>query len=90
MKLTPTPSGYTLRLSAQETWDWAIGHGWPGSMLSGRRVRLEVDSNGLCDLAIDGGRGDQDCPSEELNALVSDHLPAAFRHLWPCWERRAT
>jgi hypothetical protein len=38
----------------------------------------QFDSNGLCDLAIDGGHGDQDCPSDELMAIVADLWPAKY------------
>ena len=81
-----TKSGYTLRLSANNTHDWACRAGsvWPCSVLNNRRVRVEVDANGIVDLAIDGKSGD--CGSDELEAIVSDHLPAEYRHLWPTWE----
>lgn len=64
-----------VKLSARETEDWATrpGAAWPCSFLSGRRVVAVFEPNGdLVDLAIDGGRGDQDCPSDELGAIVSD------------------
>ncbi len=79
--------GYTLWLSAQDTYQWAWGPiGWACSFLSGKRVVVAVDSNGLCDLSINGGRGDQDCPGDELEAIIADHLPARLHHLWPAWE----
>lgn len=79
--------GYTLWLSADDTYNWAHREGaaWPGSTLSGERVVVCVDSNGLCDLTING-KSDQDCDSNELSALVTDHLTEDYRHLWPIWE----
>lgn len=66
-----------LWLSARDTYDWAHRPraAWPCSFLSDRRLFAEFTENGdLVDLAIDGGRGDQDCPSDELNAITSDFL----------------
>lgn len=78
--------GYTLWLSARDTCAWATrpGSEWPCSVTSGKPVRVGVDRNGLHDVAIDG-RID-DCPGDELDALVAYHLPAEARHLWPTWE----
>lgn len=69
--------GSKLWLSASDTYSWAHkpGAAWPCSFLSGRRLFAEFDSRGdLVDLSIDGGRGDQDCPSHELDAIVADYL----------------
>ena len=80
-------NSYTLWLSATDTYNWAHKPGahWPCSDLSGHRACVCVDSNGLCDLTIDG-KYDQDCSGNELSAIVADHLPASYRHLWPVWE----
>jgi hypothetical protein len=43
-------------------------------LLTDRRLVAVFDSNGLADLAIDGGHGDQDCPADELSACCADHL----------------
>jgi hypothetical protein len=81
-----TVTGYSLNLSSNETYEWAhkSGAAWPCSTLSGSRLRVDVDSNGLCDIAIDG-----QCPDgvdgTELDAIVSDHLKKEAHHLWPCW-----
>ena len=74
--VTITENGVNVWLSANDTHAWAhrSGASWPCSQLSGRRVFAGFDSNGLCDVAIDGGRGDQDCDSAEFNACVADHL----------------
>lgn len=96
IKAWPDNTGYSMWLSANDTYNWAHrpGKSWPCSQLSGKRLVVEVDSNGLCDLAIDG-RTDTDCDGSELDAIVDDHLPAYLRHLWPSWrqptfeERRA-
>ena len=75
---TKRESGYTkVWISARETREWAHkdGASWPCSFLSGRRLFAEFDRNGdLVDLAIDGGRGNQDCPNDEFYAIVSDML----------------
>ena len=68
-------SGNTIWLSARDTYDWANkpGASWPCSFLSNRRVVAVFEDNGdLVDLAIDGGRGDQDCPADEFNAIMAD------------------
>lgn len=62
-------------LSARETRAWARKPGaiWPCSFLSGRAVVAEFDPRGdLVDLSIDGGKGDQDCPCDEFNAIMED------------------
>lgn len=66
-----------LWLSADDTWYWANNPGalWPCSFLSGKRLFVKFDANGdLVDLIVNGGRGDQDCPSDELNAMTEDFL----------------
>lgn len=70
--------GVTLWASARDTYAWAHrpGESWPCSQLSGRRVVACFDRNGLCDLSIDGGRGDQDVDGNELSALCADMLAA--------------
>lgn len=85
--------GYTLWLSARDTYRWANRSGarWPGSTLADHRLVVTVDQNGLCDLTVDG-RYDwadldgNDLDGNELDALVADHVPAGCRHLWPVWE----
>ena len=77
MTLQSSENGVKLWLSANDTYDWAHKSGatWPCSFLSDRRLFAEFDRHGdLVDLSIDGGRGDQDCPSGELNAIVADHV----------------
>jgi hypothetical protein len=85
MRIQGCGNGYTIWLSAQDTEDWARrpGASWPCSTLAGHRLRIEVDSNGLCNLSVDGRYGDVD--GHELDACVADHLPAEYRHLWPVW-----
>jgi hypothetical protein len=80
-------TGYTLWLSARDTYDWAskLDAVWPGSTLSDHRLMVSVDSNGLCELTLDGHQFNAD--GHELDAVVSDHLPAAYRHLWPVWSK---
>ncbi len=78
---------YTMWLSANDTYRWANKPGarWPCSQLADRRIVVEIDANGLCDYAIDGGHGYQNIDGSEIEACVSDHLPADLRHLWPAW-----
>ena len=85
-----SPTSYTLWLSARDTYNWATRPNaiWPCSTLRDHRVMVQVDSNGLCDLTIDGRMPDDPDlgAGGELEAIVSDHLPASLRHLWPTWE----
>ena len=78
--------GYTLWLSAADTEAWARkpGAAWPCSTLAGHAVRVDVDSNGLCGVAVDGRDG-ADVDGAELDAIVADHLRDGLRHLWPTW-----
>lgn len=79
-------TGYTIWLSADDTEAWAHKPTayWPCSAYSGKRLAVCVDSNGLCDLAVNG-RDDSDGDGDELAAMVGDHLPKEYRHLWPTW-----
>jgi hypothetical protein len=64
-------------LSANDTYDWAHkpGAAWPGSGLSGKRLWVEYDSNGLVDIAVDGRQSEAEhIDAHELNALVADSL----------------
>ena len=67
-----------VQLSASDTFQWAhrrIGQGWPCSFLAGQTVEAEFNSYGeLLALAINGGRGDQDCPGDEFTACIQDCL----------------
>lgn len=79
-------TGYRLWLSANDTYRWAFrpGHRWPCSEAAGNRLFVGVDRNGLCEFALNG-RDDADVDGTELEAIVSDHVPAECRHLWPVW-----
>ena len=76
MKTQTTGSSVKLWLSANDTQDWARkpGASWPGSTIAGRRLFVEFDSNGLLDMALDSGRGSQDCDGSELSAMSADFL----------------
>lgn len=80
-------TGYTLWLSADDTYNWARrpGAAWPCSTTSHNRLVVEVDSNGLCGLAVNGKDDNGEIDSNELEAIVADHLPTKARHLWPTW-----
>ena len=92
MRVQITTSGVNCWLSARDTCDWATRPraSWPCSTLRDRRVFAAFDSNGLCDLSIDGGRGDQDCDGHEFNAIVADlvgpKVPADHPCKW-CFEQ---
>jgi hypothetical protein len=76
-----------VSLSANDTREWARRPDamWPCSFLSGRRMTAEFEAGGLVGLRVDGGRGDQDCPSDELNAIASDFLRENLPPDHPCW-----
>lgn len=81
MRTTCDQYGTTLWLSANDTHNWAHRSGacWPCSTLAGHRLFASFAPNGdLVDMAIDGGRGNQDCPGDEFNAIVSDYLTERF------------
>jgi hypothetical protein len=87
MRIQTWDTGVKLWLSARDTEDWATRPGavWPRSELRGRRLFVEYDRNGLFDLLIDSGRGEQDCPGHELDAMVSDHLAGKLPADHPCF-----
>ena len=78
---------YQIRLSANETYQWATrpGNSWPCSQLKNHRIMACVDSNGLCDFTVDGKYSD-DVDGTELAACIGDHLPDDCKRLWPCWD----
>ena len=86
MKTALHSSALYLWLSASETSAWARkpGAAWPCSFLAGRRVFAAFDRNGLCDLSIDGGRGEQDAPGDELSAICADYLAPLVPVDHPC------
>jgi len=81
MKLKIFPSGFNLWISANETYDWAKR--WPCSQLSNRRLFVQFDRNGLCDLALDGRS--RDCDATELSACVADYLKGKLPESHPCY-----
>jgi hypothetical protein len=85
MRICINPSSVKLWLSSNDTYEWAHrdGHAWPGSSLIGRRLFAEFDSNGLCDLTIDGKSGD--CDVNELNAITSDFLKSKLPTTHPAY-----
>lgn len=90
IRIDENAKGYTLWLSANDTYRWANrpGSSWPCSDCSGERLAIVVDSNGLCDFTMNGRSADID--GTELEAIVSDHIPPSVRHLWPTWESPIT
>jgi hypothetical protein len=69
-------NGKTAQLwaSAHDTYDWAhrSGNAWPCSTLSHRRFYAEFSNGDLVNIVFNGGRGEQDCDAQELNAFVED------------------
>lgn len=62
-------------MTDKETQGWANDPNkrWPCSFLSGRRLRLSIaPNNDILDFAVNSGRGSQDCPGDELRAIVAD------------------
>ena len=88
MRVKIWETGVNVWLSSNDTYDWAhrAGSSWPCSQLSERRVFAQFDRNGLCELAIDGGRGDQDCDGTEFGACISDHLVGKLAVDHPCYD----
>ena len=90
MRHNSSKFGYTLWLSAEDTRAWACkpGAAWPGSTLSGKRIVVEVDRNGLVGLTVNGRTPtDPDIGSGgELEAIVSDSLPGECLVFWPVWK----
>lgn len=80
------PVGYTMWLAAHETYNWAhrAGASWPCSTTSNRRLCVVVDTNGLCDLTVNG-RDNGNVDATEIDTIVADHLPDECKHLWPTW-----
>lgn len=78
MKLEIIGNALKLWLSANETSKWAkrVNATWPCSQLAGKRVFVGYDSNGLCELLINGKQ--KDCDSNELNAIVCDFLEERY------------
>ena len=76
MQVQTTPSQVTIWLSARDTDGWAHkpGAAWPCSVLSGRRLVATLDSNGLCDLTVNGRDSPDDLTGVELSAICADHL----------------
>ena len=77
MRKRVTHGHVSLWLSEKDTYNWAHkdGAAWPCSFLSGRRLYAEFAPNGdLVDTSIDNGKGDQDCPVDEFDAIVEDFL----------------
>ena len=91
MRIKGNDSGYTMWLSKNDTYYWAdgqtTGDRWPCSTVCNKSIRVDVDSNGLCDIAVNGKMGD-DIDGVELDAIVSDHLPKEQCHLWPVWGQK--
>lgn len=76
-KIVAPNRAINLWLSANDTYNWAhkANASWPCSFLANKPLFAEFESNGdLVNLVINYGRGDQDCPSDEFNAITSDFL----------------
>jgi hypothetical protein len=90
MKIRRDHSGYAMWLSARDTSKWATrpNNKWPCSNLTGNRLRLYVDSNGLRIVYMNNEYvTDVTFDMNEFCSLVADHLPADLQKYWPCWEK---
>lgn len=73
MRKQVSAHGTTVWLSADDT--HAFARRWPCSTLSNRRVVASFDARGnLEELAINGGRGSQECDATEFDALIAHYL----------------
>lgn len=86
MRFLDQGNGFSLWLSANDTYNWANKRNawWPCSFLSGKRLVVQFDRNGLLDLTINGGKGDQDCPADELSAIVVSFVKNKINQDHPC------
>ena len=79
----------SLWLSPRDTYNWAHKQGawWPCSFLVGKRLFAQFDSGGLTEFRVNGGRNarEQDCPSDEFNAITSDHLRLKLPETHPAY-----
>lgn len=78
---------YGLSLTADETQDWADERCWLDSIIAGHKLRVCINENGLCECLVDGDSIEHlnNIDNNELTAIVADHLPKEYRHLWPTW-----
>ena len=76
MRTLIRPDSVSVWLSSRDTFAWAMrpGHRWPCSQLRDRRLFATFDRDGLVDMSVDGGDGEQDIDGNEFGACVSDHL----------------
>ena len=83
----------TLLISAANTADWArgaLGNGrWPGSELSGRRLKVEFDTNGLLEYWVNGkpatAKAVLHISGEELSACVAHFAKTLMHKGHPCY-----
>ena len=85
MRLKDHGNGFTIWISADDTYEWAhrTGAAWPGSELAGHRLRVDYDTNGIWQLTVDGYPKNID--ATELNAIVSDFAAEQLPEDHPCW-----
>ena len=82
MRALVQKDGFVLWLSADDTYNWANkphAH-WPCSTLSNKRMVAVFDSNGLCDISVNGrvaGDGELSAiDGTEFSAIVADFMRA--------------
>jgi hypothetical protein len=87
MNIQIHPESVNVWLSPADTRRWATcpGNHWPCSFLAGKRLFAQLDAHGLVDFTVDNGRGDQDCPSAEFNAIVADALRSKLPSTHAVW-----
>jgi len=86
MRVQDNGSSIALWASARDTYDWSTrpGSAWPCSTLAGRRFFAYFDTNGLCDLTVNG-RDATDVDSHELSAICADLLGERLSKDHPVW-----
>ena len=82
-----SPGNVSLWVSQRETRRWAQrdGSAWPCSVVAGKRLHLEFDSNGTVGTFLNCGRDQRDIPSHELSSIAFDFLKGRIPIDHPCW-----
>jgi len=87
MRVQIFPTGFNIWLSAGDTYDWAHkpGGAWPCSTFNDRRVFAQFDTNGLCDLTVNGRDAPDDIDGNEFSVMVADFLRDKLHTNHPCY-----
>tara|TARA_R110002020_G_C15831987_1_gene734290 strand:+ start:153 stop:431 length:279 start_codon:yes stop_codon:yes gene_type:complete len=80
MELNINADSFSIVITKEETSLWATS--WPCSILAGKRVMADYDTDGLLDLEVESSL--EEIPSDELNAIVADHMKEHLPEGHPC------